>query len=74
LHVVPCALREGRLMTDALETLPHRIFLDSCTAQTLRDYRSYIHESEPLEASDRIFRISDRFANLEALRYIFGVS
>jgi hypothetical protein len=56
-YLLGCALRKGRLMTDALETLPHRIFLDSCTAQTLRDYGSYIHESEPLEASDRIFRV-----------------
>jgi hypothetical protein len=56
------------------ETLPHRIFLDSCTAQTLRDYGSYIYEAEPIEASDRIYRVNDGFANLEALRDIFAVS
>lgn len=61
-------------MTDALETLPRRIFLDSCTAQTLRDYGSYIYEAEPIEASDRIYRVNDGFANLEALRDIFAVS
>ena len=56
------------------ETLPRRIFLDSCTAQTLRDYGSYIYEAEPIEPSDRIYRVSDGFANLEALRNIFAVS
>jgi hypothetical protein len=56
------------------ETLPRRIFLDSCTAQTLRDYGSYIYEAEPIEASDRIYRVTDGFANLEALRDIFAVS
>ena len=40
------------------ETLPRRIFLDSCTAQTLRDYGSYIYEAEPIEASDRIYSLT----------------
>jgi hypothetical protein len=61
-------------MTNAFETLPRRIFLDSCTAQTLRDYGSYIYEAEPIEASDRIHGVSDGLANIEALRDIFAVS
>jgi hypothetical protein len=61
-------------MTAPFETLPRRIFLDSCTAQTLRDYGSYIYDAEPIEASDRIHRVSDGIANLEALRDIFAVN
>jgi hypothetical protein len=58
-------------MARPFESLPRRIFLDSCTAQTLRDYGSYIYEGEAIEASDRIRRVTDGLANLEALRNIF---
>ena len=61
-------------MTNTFETLPRRIFLNSCTAQTLRDYGSYIYEAEPIEASDRIHGVTDGLANIEALRDIFAVS
>lgn len=61
-------------MTAPFETLPRRIFLDSCTAQTLRDYGNYIYDAEPIEASDRIHRVSNGIANLEALRDIFAVN
>ncbi len=33
-------------MKKPFESLPRRIFLDSCTAQTLRDYDGYIYEGE----------------------------
>lgn len=55
----------------AFETLPRRIFLDSCTAQTLRDYAAFIYEGEVIDAADRIHRVTDGLANLEALRAIF---
>jgi hypothetical protein len=55
----------------ALEKLPRRIFLDSCTAQTLRDYGGFIYEGEPIGAADRIRQVTDGLANLEALRAIF---
>ena len=35
-------------MKHSLKSLPRRIFLDSCTAQTLRDYGGYIYEGEPV--------------------------
>jgi hypothetical protein len=56
------------------ERLPRRIFLDSCTAQTLRDYGEYIYEGEPIPGSGSIHRIPNGLANLEALRYIFLVN
>jgi hypothetical protein len=46
-------------MKHSLESLPRRIFLDSWTAQTLRDYGGYIYEGEPVDASDRIHRVTD---------------
>jgi hypothetical protein len=61
-------------MTQAFESLPRRIFLDSCTAQTLRDYGSYIYEGEPIPDSDRIQRVTDGIGNIEALRDIFLVN
>ena len=58
----------------AFEGLPRRIFLDSCTAQTLRDYGGFIYEDEPISAADRINRVTDGLANLEALRAIFQLT
>src|SRR5882762_9460518 len=54
--------------------MPHRIFLDSCTAQTLRNYGGYINEGEPIPESDRIHRVTDGIANIEALREIFLIN
>ena len=61
-------------MKRTLESLPRRIFLDSCTAQTLRDYGGFIYEGEPIAEADRIHRIPDGPANLDALRNVFMVS
>jgi len=61
-------------MGHSLETLPRRVFLDSCTAQTLRDYDGYIYEGEPIDASDRIHRVTDGVANVEAPRNIFLIN
>jgi len=54
--------------------LPRRIFLDSCTAQTLRNYGSYIYDAEPILDSDRIHVVTDGIANIEALRDIFLIN
>jgi hypothetical protein len=62
------------MTTTTFESLPRRIFLDSCTAQTLRDYGGFIYEGEPVRESDRIHRIPDGIANLEALRDIFLIN
>ena len=61
-------------MRRPFQSLPRRIFLDSCTAQTLRDYGGYIYEGEPVADFDRIRRVTDGLANLEALRNIFLVN
>lgn len=60
-------------MNRSFETLPRRIFLDSCTAQTLRDYGGFIYEGEPLSETDPMHRVTDGLANLDALRTIFLV-
>jgi hypothetical protein len=61
-------------MKHPFESLPRRIFLDSCTAQTLRNYAGYIYEGEPISDSDRIHRVTDGVANIQALRDIFLVN
>ena len=61
-------------MKQFLETLPRRVFLDSCTAQTLRDYGAFVYEGEPITDTDRIHHIPDGVANLDALRNVFLVS
>jgi hypothetical protein len=58
----------------SFESLPRRIFLDSCTAQTLRNYGAYIYEGEPIPDSDRIHGVTNGLANIDALRAIFLVN
>jgi hypothetical protein len=61
-------------MKHPIDDLPRRIFLDSCAAQTLRNYGGYIYEGEPIPAADRIHRVTDGLANIEALRHIFLIN
>jgi hypothetical protein len=61
-------------MINSFENLPRRIFLDSCTAQTLRRYGGYIFEGQPIDAGDRLHAITNGTANVEALRDIFLVN
>ena len=61
-------------MKHPFESLPRRIFLDSCTVQTLRNYGGYIYDAEPIPDSNRIHRMTDGIANIEALRNIFLVN
>ena len=58
----------------AFESSPRRIFLDSCAAQTLRDYGGYIYEGEPIPESDRIHGVTSGIANIKALRNVFLVN
>lgn len=60
--------------THPFETLPRRIFLDSCTAQTLRDYGGYIYGGGSISRNDRIHRVTEGFANVDALRNISLIS
>ena len=50
------------------------MFLDSCTAQTLRDYDRYIFGGEEIPDFDRIRHVPDGIANIEALRDIFLIN
>lgn len=61
-------------MKHAFESIPRRIFLDSCTAQTLRQYSGYIYDAEPISDFDRIHNVADGVANIEALRDIFMIN
>jgi hypothetical protein len=61
-------------MTSLLEALPRRTFLDSSTAQTLRDYGGFIWEGEAIPQQNRIHRVTDGYANVEALQAIFRVN
>ena len=58
---------------EALESLPRRVFLDSCTLQTLRDFGPFVWEGEPLDVS-RLESIPGGEANVRALRRIFLVN
>src|SRR5690349_14493315 len=61
-------------MNRAFESLPRRIFLDSCTAQVLREYGGYIYEAEPIPSIDRLHNVTDGIANIEALHDIFLIN
>jgi hypothetical protein len=58
----------------SFDSLPRRIFLDSCTAQMLRDYGAYVYEGERIPDRDRLYGVTDGIANLRALRDIFLVN
>ena len=57
----------------SFDSLLRRIFLDSCTAQMLRAY-GYIYEGELISEFNRIYRVTDGIANVEALQNIFLVN
>lgn len=56
------------------DALPRRVFLDSCTVQTMLDYGGFVAEGESIAADDRIRSIPGGLANLRALRWIFEVN
>ena len=58
----------------AFEQVPRRVFLDSSTLQTLRNYGSFIWENEPIAEGDRILRIPGGIEDLEALQSLFLVN
>ncbi|MBE0418254.1 MAG: hypothetical protein IBX63_10860 [Coriobacteriia bacterium] len=62
------------MSVEDFEALPQRVFLDSCTLQTLRDYGYFIWEGELIAADDQIHAIPDGLANVEALRSIFDIN
>ncbi len=62
------------MVVESFDTLPHRLFLDSCTVQTLRDYGGFIWEGEPIDQDDVIRRVTDGHANVVALRDIFLIN
>ena len=66
-------VRHG-IMSTKFEDIPHRIFLDSSTLQTLQDYGGFLYENEPLASTDPIHRDSMGIAKLEALRLIMQIA
>jgi hypothetical protein len=53
--------------------LPRRIFLDSCTLQTLQRYGEYIYDGADIPRNDKLWRVSNGIRNVEALRKIVFV-
>jgi hypothetical protein len=62
------------MRNDSFEALPRRIFIDSCTVQTLRKYGEFIYDGGSIRAGDILHRISDGLGNVEALRAICQVT
>jgi len=58
----------------AWESLPRRIFLDSSTLQTLQDYGEFIWDNIKIPPYDKIHKIPNGIANIEALRAIFFIN
>jgi hypothetical protein len=62
------------LTAKQFEDLPRRIFLDSCTVQTLRKYGEFIYDGGSIMVDDRIHQIPDGFENVIALRDICHIT
>jgi hypothetical protein len=56
------------------EALPRRIFIDSCTVQTLRKYGEFIYDGGSIAEDNKIHRIPQGFEELLALRNICAVT
>lgn len=56
------------------EALPRRIFIDSCTVQTLGKYGEFIYDGGSIAEDDKIHCIPQGFENLLALRNICAVT
>ena len=54
--------------------IPHRIFLDSSTLQTLQTYGGFLYENQSLSQDDRIHRDPKGVVKLEALRFIMQIA
>jgi hypothetical protein len=61
-------------MNSKFEDIPHRIFLDSSTLQTLQDYGGFLYENEQLAMTDPIYRDPKGVTKLEALRLIMQLA
>lgn len=61
-------------MSAKFEDIPHRIFLDSSTLQTLQNYGGFLYENEPLLTIDSSHRDPRGVAKLECLRCIMQVA
>jgi hypothetical protein len=58
----------------SFDALPRRIFIDSCTVQTLRRYGEFIYDGGSIGPGDVIYRIPDGLDSIEALRAICQVT
>jgi hypothetical protein len=68
--VLPVRLISG----GSFERLPQRIFIDSCTVQTLQRYGEFVYDGGSIRPSDVIHRIPDGLDNIDALRAICQVT
>ena len=50
------------------ESLPRRVFLDSCVLQLLSTYGEFVYDGGSLSPTDRIYQMPDGFRGLSALR------
>jgi hypothetical protein len=56
------------------KSLPRRIYLDTCTLQTMHDFDAVVFEDEPLDPSSHASKVEGLPEELEALRKIFAVN
>jgi hypothetical protein len=66
--------KPARPRSGSFEALPRRIFIDSCTVQTLRKYGEFIFDGGSIGVGDVVHRIPHGLDNIEALRAICQVT
>src|SRR5260370_42522205 len=71
---IACSPTTIRPAAGSFEALPRRVFIDSCTVQTLRKYGEFIYNGASIRSSDVIHRIPDGLDNVEALQAICQVT
>lgn len=55
-------------------SIPSRIFLDSCVVQTIGSYGAFLGDNQALDGKDRVYRVSQGYENLLALRNILRLA
>ncbi|MCL4711867.1 MAG: hypothetical protein KJZ73_11530 [Pseudorhodoplanes sp.] len=73
-HRIARSTNNPRPAAGSFEALPRRIFIDSCTVQTLRKYGEFIYDGGSIRAHDAVHRIPDGLDNVEALGAVCQVT
>src|SRR5690606_997432 len=58
----------------SFESVPRRIYLDSCTVQTMRKYGEFIYEGIEFDEGAPILKLEHSLNNVRALRVLFLVN